>query len=280
MNAMARVDQTDAPLVHFARPKSMPGLELVHYPCLTRSWRGIPETYTWFTMIESLEGDVEVISRGIRAQCQTGSLTIGEPGEPYVLRARSQMQGEFRVLRIENELLRSCSQQLDSATIRLLLPREPLLDARVTRVFTELYWTLGDPVTSRLRIEELMFGLLHRVVDAGRGGTLASIQNDRGVRRARDLLHAQFNGEVSLDELASAAGVNKFSLLRAFSRELGMTPHAYQMQLRVARARRLITAGTPLAEVAQEIGYSEQSALNRAFKQLIGVTPGDYAQAH
>jgi AraC-like DNA-binding protein len=260
----------------------MPGLELVHYPCLTRSWRGIPESYTWFTMIASLEGDVEVISRGIRAPCQTGSVTIGEPGEPYVLRARSQMQGEFRVLRIENELLRSCSQQLDSAAMPRLLPREPLLDARVTRVFTELYWTLGDPGASHLRIEELMFGLLHRVVGAGRarGGTLASIQNDQGVRRARDLLHVHFNGEVSLDELASAAGVNKFSLLRAFSREIGMTPHTYQMHLRIARARRLITASTPLAEVAQEIGYSEQSALNRAFKQLVGVTPGDYARAH
>jgi AraC-like DNA-binding protein len=192
------------------------------------------------------------------------------------------MRGEFRVLRIENELLRASAQQLDTVALPRRLPREPLLDGRVTRVFTELYWTLGDPATSRLRIEELMFGLLHRVVGAGRarGDTLASIQNDQGVRRARDLLHAQFNGEVSLDELASAAGANKFSLLRAFSREIGMTPHTYQMHLRVARARRLITARTPLAEVAQEIGYSEQSALNRAFKQLVGVTPGDYAHAH
>ena len=260
----------------------MPGLELVHYPCLTRSWRGVPETYTWFTLIDWLEGDVEVISRGIRARCLTGSVTIGEPGEPYALRARSPMRGAFRVLRIEHELLRACAQELDSAARPCVLPREPLLDPRLTRVFTELYGATGHPASSPLHVGELMFGLLHGVVGVGRARTAvhASIEHGRGVRRARDLLHASFNAEVSLDELAAAADMNKFILLRAFSREIGMTPHACQMQLRVARARRLITAGTPLADVAQEIGYSEQSALNRAFKQLVGVTPGDYALAN
>src|SRR5579859_995121 len=87
-------------VVRFARSSSAPGLEIVHYPDLTRGWRGIPEAYTWFTLIDRLQGDVEVVSRGIVAPCQPRSLTIGEPGEPYVLRPRSDMRGEFRVVRI------------------------------------------------------------------------------------------------------------------------------------------------------------------------------------
>jgi AraC-like DNA-binding protein len=99
------------------------------------------------------------------------------------------------------------------------------------------------------------------------------------VRRAQELLHARFDGSLSLDELAEAAGTGRFALLRAFSRESGITPHAYQVQLRMARACRLIERQVPLAAVALEVGYSEQSALHRPFKRLVGVTPGAYARA-
>jgi AraC-like DNA-binding protein len=100
-----------------------------------------------------------------------------------------------------------------------------------------------------------------------------------GVRRARDLLHARFDASLTLDELAAAAGSKKFALLRAFSREIGMTPRAYQVQLRIARACQLIAQGEPLAETALAVGYSEQSALARQFRRVVGVTPGAYARA-
>lgn len=101
--------------------------------------------------------------------------------------------------------------------------------------------------------------------------------NGRAIARARELLHARFNADVSLGELARAANMDRFALLRAFSKELGLTPHAYQVQLRMARACRLIAEKVPLVDVALAVGYSEQSALQRPFKRLVGVTPGTYA---
>jgi AraC-like DNA-binding protein len=63
-----------------------------------------------------------------------------------------------------------------------------------------------------------------------------------------------------------------------FHREVGMPPHAYQIQLRVARARRLVAAGVPLAEVASMTGFADQSHLTRLFKRVVGVPPGQYAR--
>jgi len=98
-------------------------------------------------------------------------------------------------------------------------------------------------------------------------------------RWSSDCRSAQFDTALSLEELAAAANMDKFALLRAFSNELGITPHAYQIQVRMARACRLIAQGVPLAEVAHKVGYSEQSALHRPFKRRIDVTPGAYARA-
>jgi len=55
-----------------------------------------------------------------------------------------------------------------------------------------------------------------------------------------------------------------------------MTPHAYQLQVRVRRAKALLLAGHPIAQAATEAGFWDQSHLTRHFKRTIGVTPARY----
>ena len=262
----------DSPVVRFARPSHARGLELVHYPNLGRGWRGIPETYTWFTMIDRLDGDVEVISRGVRVQCQVGSVTIGEPGEPYVLRPRSKMRGEFRVVRIDNDLLAALATEMGLRNSPGLFPREPQRDDALALAFARLYRAVDNG--DRLAMQERLLAFLAAVFGP-RPGALVSggVSHSPGVRSAREHLHAFFDASLSLDELAHTAGMDKFALLRAFAREFGMTPHAYQVQLRMARARHLIAQNVPLADVALAVGYCEQSALHRPFKRLTASRP-------
>jgi AraC-like DNA-binding protein len=98
----------------------------------------------------------------------------------------------------------------------------------------------------------------------------------RGVRRALSLLMEAWDRNVTLEELADAAGVSRFHLLRLFSTELGVPPHAYQVQVRLAKAREFIRAGMSLPEAAMASGFSDQSHLTRHFKYHFGMTPAQY----
>jgi AraC-like DNA-binding protein len=75
------------------------------------------------------------------------------------------------------------------------------------------------------------------------------------------------------------AGLSRFELVRRFGAQIGLTPHAYQTNLRVARARALLAAGIPPAAVAAECGFADQPHLTRTFRRAVGVTPGRYAAA-
>jgi AraC-like DNA-binding protein len=99
------------------------------------------------------------------------------------------------------------------------------------------------------------------------------------VRRARDYLHAHFTANVTLAELAQVGGLSPYHLTRLFTAAVGLPPHAYQVQLRVDHAKRLLLDGRRgVSEAAHDAGFFDLSHFSRHFKRHVGVPPGVYAR--
>ncbi len=90
------------------------------------------------------------------------------------------------------------------------------------------------------------------------------------------MIEARCTESLTLDEMASEAGMSRYHFVRAFSRVVGMTPHAWQLDMRIQRARSLLDQGMPLADAALQLGFADQSHFQRAFKQRVAATPGEY----
>ena len=74
-------------------------------------------------------------------------------------------------------------------------------------------------------------------------------------------------------------GLSAYSIIRAFRRDVGTTPHAFLMHLRVRHAARLLVAGETIVAAAAEAGFADQSHFTRHFKRAFGMTPGRYVRA-
>ncbi|HWE24606.1 MAG TPA: AraC family transcriptional regulator [Myxococcales bacterium] len=98
------------------------------------------------------------------------------------------------------------------------------------------------------------------------------------IEAARQILQDRFAESVSLDELTEEVGLSKFHLLRLFRVEVGTTPHAYQLHLRIARAREMLDRGVSAAEVALACGFADQAHFTRCFKSIVGFTPAAFAR--
>ncbi len=131
----------------------------------------------------------------------------------------------------------------------------------------------GDLLMRQLALAELVDAALPGGERAGGTG------RSRAVARAVDFLEAAFESQPSLDDIARAAGANRFVLVRDFRRRLGITPYAYLVRLRVARARDLLARGVPAIEVAARTGFADQAHLSRQFKRVFGLSPVRYARA-
>jgi AraC-like DNA-binding protein len=123
-------------------------------------------------------------------------------------------------------------------------------------------------------VAELVSVLLDRGLVASAELGVQSAPNS--ARRARDLLLARLANPPSLEELSEAVSANRFVLLRQFRRAFGVPPHSFLVRARVEQARSLLARGADVAEVAHALGFSDQSHFTRAFRGIVGLTPGAY----
>lgn len=100
------------------------------------------------------------------------------------------------------------------------------------------------------------------------------------VLRAKALLTEEPERDMSLPELAAACGADMYALHRAFTRLVGLPPHAFQTHLRLRRAKELLRAGETPTDAALAAGFCDQSHMHRHFTRLVGFTPALYASAH
>lgn len=128
------------------------------------------------------------------------------------------------------------------------------------------------------RLRECLRQLLTASAEPGCSLASPGGRQRAGVARVREYLREHVADNVSLEDLAALAALSKFYLLRAFTRAHGVTPHAYQMLLRLARAWRLIGEGVSLGRATYDAGFADQSHLTRRFSEAYGITPGRYAK--
>jgi AraC family transcriptional regulator len=111
---------------------------------------------------------------------------------------------------------------------------------------------------------------------AVRRGGLAPHQ----LRRVQEFLRDNLMEDVSLAAAAAVVGLSTSYFARAFRQATGVPPHQWVIQQRLEHAKSLLElSGLPLAEVALQSGFADQSHFTSAFRRATGTTPGQWRRS-
>lgn len=150
-------------------------------------------------------------------------------------------------------------------------------DRSLVRKYVELFQTNDDELANDVRQTEFLTAILGYFTQLKK-----SFKKLKGVRpaikKAREYLDAHFTEQISLDELARVADLSKYHFCRAFYEAVGVSPHVYQNHLRLNLAKKLLVQNRPIADIALELGFYDQSHFGKYFKNFAGVTPRSYSQ--
>jgi AraC family transcriptional regulator len=98
-------------------------------------------------------------------------------------------------------------------------------------------------------------------------------------KRIAEYIETNLGKDISLNDLAQLAGLSRFHFLRAFKKTTEETPYQYLLRRRIARAQTLLRKGNmSITEIASAVGFKDSTRFIRAFRKMVGVTPGAYQQ--
>jgi AraC family transcriptional regulator len=258
--------------------------------CLFRG--GLPEFRCWncpdSMVVFFLDSESFIECRQAGAtyahRCDSRGITILAGGQEHDARCDGSPLVLICVItpaQLEEYVRREFDASMDEVVIRECVAEEdPVMQTLGEDLATELRCPIA---WGRVRAENLQQRLLAQLLlrhsSLRRGVELPRTSLIR--RRLYTVLHfieERLGDEgLTLERIAGEVGLSPFCFARSFREEMGLPPHRYVRERRVARARQLLhQPERTIAEVAYAVGFSSQSHLTMVFRNHVGVTPGDY----
>ncbi|MFP2931765.1 helix-turn-helix domain-containing protein [Pyxidicoccus sp. 3LG] len=218
------------------------------------------------------------LNQAARSQVGAGAVVVMNPGDVHACNPIDDQPWSYRMLYVDTRWLASLQHELGLDAnqgyhpFASILSTEPVLYA----AFNRLYDVLTAPDAEPLRKHSTAVTFFTQAQQyLNPSASLPQHANPR-IERAADFISDNCTRPLKLDEICQAAELSASYLIRAFKKRYGMTPHAFLVNRRVQFARAQLKRGHGIAEVAHEAGFADQAHFQRAFKQLLAATPGQY----
>jgi AraC-like DNA-binding protein len=260
---------------YFCLPE-LRGVEALHARFVNHAY--VPHSHPTWTVAVVHEGAARFEVDATQQRADRGELFVLEPEAVHTGMAAVPEGWAYKVLYLDPALLFEWDERDGGAprAARWVVFRDVSLRAALLRMHAMIATDAAG-----LELDESVAGAIDALrphlrpgPSAARGG-----YEHAAVRRARAYLGDRWDRSVPLAELSAVAGLTRFELVRRFRAQTGLTPHAFQTNLRIERARWRLRDGAPIAEVALECGFADQPHLTRTFKRAVGVTPGRFVAA-
>ena len=259
----------------YLRPRSEPGTEILIANNSARIWRMFHDRYLicGFTTVATAW-----IYRRKSRFMSDGGTALFEPGETHRVTAALR-PSTFRGIFIDPDKFIERAQETGCKTrphFRTVQVTDLLLLDSLYRfsAAVEKDETVLEQQSHFSDLLNLALGYTE-----ARPQAISHSRFEPSLMRARELLHEKFSEQISLEELAVAAAMSRYHLVRRFTRQFGLPPHTYQIHLRIQRACALLRLHHVPSQAGVAVGFADQSHFARHFKKVMGVTPGTYCEA-
>ena len=258
----------------FLQLPGLANLELLHASNLTHDYP--PHIHQQQCIVLVQHGSETTTVRGTAHTVLPGGIFNLDPEE---LHSSISIDAEYRAFKIQAaEFRRIAGEVLGFRSEPPYFNSFAIEDAHAFRLLVRLYSNLEQNNSLLQQESEFLSAMAmlfsrHSKKNPGRQN---GHKEDRHVDMVREYLKASYRKNISLSELTLLTNLDRFYLLRVFANRVGVPPHEFQTQVRVAHAREFIRRGYSISDAALETGFFDQSHLSRHFKRIVGMTPGEY----
>ncbi|WP_051250979.1 helix-turn-helix transcriptional regulator [Paenibacillus harenae] len=228
------------------------------------------------------EGETNAWCDGTMHRVEAGRLISFPPMMPHACHPDTGREWKYKMLFIDPVWFQGLKQrEIDRLHIPFLLGEGKNKACRtlINRTMEALAGACS-PLETETALIDLVLALVSRNSSDLEHESRHGKQDQKYVNLIKEYLHAYFTERITLEKLENVAGISRFHLIRLFKSRSHLPPHAYQNLLRINYAKAELMKQRPIAEIAAEAGFYDQSHFARAFGKIVGATPQQYALSH
>lgn len=205
----------------------------------------------------------------------SSNLVTINPGDAHSCNPQSE-DWSYRMLFVDTKWVGQLQQQMGMSAGLDYLPFEQhyLSKKHSYRQFSQLYSLLqneSNPLLVEGSLIEYLGQLFNQI-------TVEELPKNNNLSLVQQLIMDELDSQLPLTQLCAEVNLSAFHLIRSFKQQFGQTPHAYQLDQRIKKAKLMLKEGRSLTHVALSLGFADQSHFQRHFKKRIAITPKQYQQ--
>ena len=220
---------------------------------------------------------IGVTLRGIQHYNLDGSLQLSYPKGVMLFNPEQAHDGmahderglDYVMLYIEPQLLLDVTRKKDIVRFSTPIVYDRILEQRILSLANAILSEKDEALCS-----ELLLSLTDSLIQTNHS---TDFKKDNAlIRKAKDMLHADFGNVLKLDEICNEFNLSKFQFIRLFKAHTGISPYQYFLNCKIERAKQLIEKNGDIYSAVAECGFVDLSHLNKHFKSVYGTTAFEY----
>jgi AraC-like DNA-binding protein len=233
---------------------------------------------------------IGIIEKGVQQYSYKGSKHRTPAGQIFFVNGEEPHTGEpatrdgylYRTLCLSPKVFRQLTFDLTEVSELPTLNGSVVADRELFARLRRLHQALAAKAPTMHCESLLLLAVRHliRMHVEKRKDVLGVGRENSMVKQVKEYIAAQYTEDISLADLGALTSRSPFHVAHAFSKAVGLPPHAYLESIRVQHAREFLKSGMTLVDTALAIGYPDQSHFTHRFRRHTGITPGQYIRAN
>lgn len=220
---------------------------------------------------------IGVTLRGIQHYNLDGNLQLSyqngimlfNPEQAHDGMAHDKSGLDYVMLYIEPQLLLEVMEKKDIVRFSTPIMYDRKLEQRILNLSQAILSEKDEALCS-----ELLLSLTDNLIQ-----TNLSTDNKKDntlIRKAKDMLHANLEQVLKLDEICKELDLSKFQFIRIFKAHTGISPYQYFLNYKIECAKQLIEKNKDIYSAVAACGFVDLIHLNKHFKRVYGTTAFEY----
>ncbi|WP_099467683.1 AraC family ligand binding domain-containing protein [Konateibacter massiliensis] len=207
---------------------------------------------------------------------EAGDLLLFNPLDNHACRQIDNKALDWRSININEDIMRETVKQIKGIDYLPKFTTTVAYHSEALLLLRELHKLIMEQ-RKDFEKEEIFFFLIEQLISEYTEPAKENLSEvSAEIQKSCTYMENHYAEFITLDDLSKLSNLNKYTLLRNFTKQRGVTPYQYLEAIRIGEAKKLLEKGIDPLEAAMQTGFVDQSHFTKFFKKLIGLTPKQY----